>query len=136
MIYKYGLKKYHLVKFNKKVDLFYRDVIVKVEQSDLIRFYQKRFKRYHDSLFTFLNLDNIPWNNNMAERALRHIAVQRKISGHFFEKTTNQYLLLLSIMQSCRFQNKSFLNFLMSGEKNVLQFKSYRPIKSSVIVGK
>ena len=43
--------------------------------------YQKRFDRYRDSLFTFLTQDGIPWENNMAERAIRQLAVQRKISG-------------------------------------------------------
>ena len=79
--------------------------------------------RYRESLFTFLNEDNIPWNNNMGERAIRHLAVQRKISGTFFESIMLHYLLLLGIMQTCRFQNKSFLQFLLSKEKDVDKFK-------------
>jgi hypothetical protein len=30
----------------------------------------QRFQRYRDCPFTFLTEDDIPWNNNMAERAL------------------------------------------------------------------
>jgi hypothetical protein len=37
--------------------------------------------RYRESLFRFLEQDGIPWNNNTAKRAIRHLAVQRKISG-------------------------------------------------------
>lgn len=59
----------------------------------------------------------------MAERALRHIAVQRKISGSFGSSGILRYLLLLGITQSCRFQNKSLLQFLLSGEKDVDIFK-------------
>src|SRR5439155_26760291 len=50
-------------------------------QGEVTQKYQKRFLRYRDSLFRFLEEDGIPWNNNMAERAIRHLAVQRKISG-------------------------------------------------------
>jgi len=52
----------------------------------------------------------------MAERAIRQLAVQRKISGSFFKRVAPQYLLLLAISQTCRFQGKSFLKFLLSKE--------------------
>jgi hypothetical protein len=54
-------------------------------------------------------------NNNTAERALRHLAVQRKISGAFSKKGAIHYLRLLAVAQTCRFQSKSFLGFLTSG---------------------
>ena len=50
-----------------------------------------------DGLFTFLNRDGIPWENNMAERALRQLAVQRRISGSFYKRSADHYLLLLAI---------------------------------------
>ncbi len=59
----------------------------------------------------------------MAERALRHLAVQRKISGSFFATGMTEYLILLGIMQTCRFQNKPFLEFLMSSEIHIDNFK-------------
>ncbi len=124
---RYGLKKRHLNKFKKVVDRFYSDNIYdKVFCSDLAIKYQKRFERYRGSLFTFLEYDLIPWHNNTAERALRHLAVQRKISGSFFTSGANSYLILLGIMQTCRFQEKSFLKFLMSGDKDVDAFNSPR----------
>ena len=70
-------------------------------------------------MFTFLGEDEIPWNNNAAERALRHLAVQRKISGDFSKQGARRYLRLLAIAQTCRFQNKSFLDFLLSGLTDV-----------------
>lgn len=123
---KYGLKKRNLGKYRKKVDRFYKNHITsKNYHSELSIKYQKRFERYQESLFTFLEYDSIPWhNNNTAERALRHIAIQKKISGSFFETGANSYLALLGIMQTCRFQEKSFLKFLVSGEKDVDAFKS------------
>ena len=78
--------------------------------------YQIRLKKYWGNLFAFINFDNIPWNNNMAERGVRHLAIQRKISM-YFDKGTSDYLLFLGIMQTCKFQSKSFLQFLLSGKK-------------------
>jgi hypothetical protein len=61
----------------------------------------------------------VPWHNNAAERALRHLAVQRKISGAFSEKGAGDYLRLLAIAQTCRFQGKSFLGFQLSKATSV-----------------
>lgn len=122
---KYGLKKRHLNKFNKKVDRFYKkNIISRTYNSELVNKYKNRFERYQESLFVFLKYDSIPWHNNTAERAIRHIAIQKKISGSFFESGATSYLTLLGIMQTCRFQEKSFLKFLISGEKDVDTFKS------------
>ncbi len=129
---RYGSRKVHFNKFRRNVDRFYGRVIdAKSYKSELVLKYQKRFIRYKESLFTFLEFDNIPWNNNMAERAIRHLALQRKISLSFYESVTHQYLLLLGIAQTCRFQSKPLLKFLLSGEKDVDQFKKPRPIKNS-----
>ena len=126
-IERYGLKALHLRKHRKRIDCFYRDTIdVLSGQQEILSKYKKRFERYRDSMFTFLGEDEIPWNNNAAERALRHLAVQRKISGDFSEKGARRYLRLLAIAQTCRFQNKSFLGFLLSGLKDVDQYERKR----------
>jgi hypothetical protein len=93
---------------------------------EVTRKYQKRFERYRDSMFTFLTEDEIPWNNNMAERALRHLAIQRKISGSFGKEGIHRYLRLLGVAQTCRFQEKSFLRFLLSEGKDVDAFEATR----------
>jgi hypothetical protein len=82
-------------------------------------------------LFTFLTEDGIPWENNMAERAIRQLAVQRKISGSFFKQSAGHYLLLLAIAQTCRFQDKSFLKFLLSKETDLDSFRRTRPVRYS-----
>ncbi len=133
---RHGLKAWHLRKFEKSVERFYvRNIVGKDYASELAAKYRKRFQRYRESLFTFLGQDGIPWNNNMAERAIRQLAVQRKISGTFFKNVAPQYLLLLAIAQTCRFQEKSFLKFLLSKERDVDQFRRSRPIKYSAPVG-
>jgi hypothetical protein len=88
--------------------------------------FKTRFQRYRKSLFLFLEEDSIPWNNNTGERALRHVAVQRKISGFFFKSFASRYLVLLGVAQTCRFQEKSFLKFLLSGEMDVDNFRPSR----------
>lgn len=128
----YGLKARHLSNYKRQVNRFYEKVITgQTYKSDLTIKYQKRFIRYREGLFTFLEQDGIPWHNNTAESAIRHIALQRKTSGAFHESMTHDYLLLLGIRQSCRFQDKSFLEFLLSGEKDIDQFKEPEPIRSS-----
>jgi predicted RecB family nuclease len=134
---RYGLKAWHLRKFEKDVERFYaRHVVGRDYSSELAAKYQKRFERYRGSLFTFLTQDGIPWENNMAERAIRQLAVQRKISGSFFKRVAPQYLLLLAISQTCRFQGKSFLKFLLSKEKDVDAFRRTKPIRYSAPVGR
>jgi len=121
---RWGLKARFLKKHMKAVNQFYGRVIEANEcRSELVEKYRKRFTRYRESLFRFLTEDGIPWNNNMAERALRHLAVQQKISGCFVGSGAIDYLRLLGISQTCRFQDKPFLQFLLSGERDVDQFK-------------
>ena len=130
-VQKYGLKKRNLRKFLPEVERFYNRVITnKKYKSELALKYQKRLIRYRESLFTFLTQDGIPWQNNTAERALRHIAKQREISGSLYESLTHDYLRLLEIRQTCRFQGKSFFKLLFSKEKNIDNFKLLaNPIK-------
>jgi predicted RecB family nuclease len=134
---RYGLKAWHLRKFLKDVDRFYdKNITGREYTSEPVRTYQKRFDRYRGSLFTFLTQDGIPWENNMAERAIRQLAVQRKISGSFFKRVAPQYLLLLAISQTCRFQGKSFLKFLLSKETDLDSFRRTRPIRYSYAVAR
>lgn len=122
---KYGLKKRHLSQFMKEVDKFYKTNILDIDyKSELVLKYQKRFIRYQDSLFTFLEKDGVPWHNNFAERAIRHLAIQRDNSTAWQESPTKNYFILLSIQQTCRFQGKSFFKFLFSGETDIDQFKA------------
>jgi hypothetical protein len=124
-IQKYGLKKRNLHKFQKHVDIFYQETIFnKHYHSELALTYQKRFIRYQESLFVFLEQDGMPWENNTAERAIRHLTVQEKISGYFYKSIMPDYLRLLGIRQTCRFQGKSFFKFLFSEETDLDKFEA------------
>ena len=92
---KYGLKSRHLRKFWLNVDSFYeKSISNNVYKSEATQTFQKRFIKYHEKLFVFLDMDSIPWNNNAEERVIRHLAVQRKISGSFGQESTAHYLRL------------------------------------------
>jgi len=120
-----GAKARGLDRFLDSVEGFYAETIFgRAYSSELASKYQKRFVKHKESLFTFLKYEGIPWHNNTAETAIRHLVVQEKISGSFFESVTHHYLVLLSIRQACRFQAKSFFKFLFSGEKDVDLFMS------------
>ena len=121
---KYGLKKRHFNKFRKPVEQFYERVVDgRYYRSELVLKYQKRFQRYRQNLFVFLEDDGIPWHNNCAENALRHITVQEKISGCFHKTAIEEYLVLLSIRQTCRFFGISFFKFLYSSKTNIEWFE-------------
>ena len=120
----YGLKRRHLNKFKQAVETFYSEVVRRRYKSELALKYQERFIRYQESLFTFLEHDGIPWHNNTAERAIRHLARQRDISGSFHESGARDYLILLGIRQTCCSQGKSFFKFLFSGETDLDNFAS------------
>jgi len=131
---KYGLKVRHLTKFRAKVERFFTQHVTRQElKSETAAKYQKRLSKYKDGLFLFLEYDDVPWNNNMAERALRHIAVQRKISGSFYASGMEDYLVMLGISQTCQFQNKPLLAFLMAGSKDIDAFKGKREPKGWVM---
>jgi len=120
----YGLKKRNLNKFKRDVEKFYVSTIIDHScKSDLCSKYQERFIKYRESLFTFLEQDGIPWHNNPAENALRAITLQLNISGGLHKSVIEEYLVLLGIKQTCKFQDKSFLKFLLSKEKDVDFFK-------------
>lgn len=132
---KYGSKKRHLNKYRKTIDIFYNQHIDhSIYTFEVTSKYQKRFQRYKNSLFTFMEGDGIPWNNNMAERAIRQLAVQRKISGTFYKNAVPHYLLLLSISQTCRFQGKDFLRFLISKERNIDTYKTPKLTQYSELI--
>ena len=120
---RYGLKKYFLKKHLSRVDRFYRDLELFDYQSEAALKCKDRFERNRGKLFTFLNYDGVPWNNNNAENAVKAFAGLRDvIAGSSTEKGTDEYLTLLSICQTCKYSGLDFLDFLRSGEKNIDAF--------------
>ena len=120
---KYGLKRKHLNKHKKNVDKFYSNTISTMFESEYALSYQKRFIKYRDKLFCFLNCDNIPWNNNNAEHSIKPFAKWRKkISKNLTKQNIENHLTLLSILQTCKYRGINFFEFLKSGETSIEKF--------------
>src|ERR1019366_8297884 len=64
---KYGLKTRHLQKHHLDIERFARFVRSGEFVSEIAQGYQKRLEKYEGKLFTFLDHDGVPWNNNNAE---------------------------------------------------------------------
>jgi len=119
----YGLRQRHLNKHRHAVDRFYANLQRRHYHSEIAEQYQKRFLRYQEKLFTFLQYDDVPWNNNHAEHAIRHFAQYRVlVNGKMTELGLKDYLVLLSIYQTCRYKNVSFFKFLLSREREIDRF--------------
>jgi hypothetical protein len=120
----HGLKSRYLGKHQAAVTRFYRDLSGICAGGDLAAKWQARFEREREELFTFLRYDGVPWNNNNAEHAIKAFAVLRGvIDGVTSRKGLRDYLVLLSIRETCKYQELDFLDFLRSGEKDIGTFR-------------
>jgi Transposase IS66 family len=120
---KYGLKQRHLNKHAEEVERFFRMLDSRQLHSDLAQAYQQRLTKNREKLFTFLRHDSVPWNNNNAEHAIKHYAHYREVTdGQMTESGISDYLVLLSVYQTCKYKGVSFLKFLLSGERDVDKF--------------
>jgi len=83
----------------------------------------ERLHKNRNKLFTFLEFDDVPWNNNNAEHAIKAFATLRRvIEGRTTEKSLHDFLILLSICETCKYKNVDLLEFLRSGSKNIDDF--------------
>ena len=117
---RFGLKTRFLRKHKRDVDRFFSQVANSDFQSEIATSYQRRFQKNRDKLFTFLDFDGIPWNNNNAEHAIKSFALLRNVvRGSSSPKGMREYAILLSICETCKYKGISFLDFLRSGRRHV-----------------
>ena len=117
---RWGLKAYHLRKHKKDSERFLRNVLRKEMKSDCARKYQSRFGKYRNSLFTFLDHDYVPWNNNNAEHAVHHFAKLRRFTdGTFSKRSIEELLIILSVLQTCEYRHVNPIRYMLSGELNL-----------------
>lgn len=120
---KNGLQKKYLEKHKLDVDQFFNNISGKIYHSDVTENYRKRLVKYQDKLFTFLNHDGIPWNNNNAEHAVKYFAYYREVADYqISESGLNPYLILLSLYVTCKYKEVDFLKFLISQQKDIDKF--------------
>ena len=125
---KFGLKKRNLNKHKNAVDHFFVKIKNMDFQTEICKKWQKRFHSCRKDLFTFLNYNGIPWNNNNAEAAIKAVALYRRDSdGLPTPKSIQEYLILLSINQTCKYRGINFFEFLKSGQMSIFEFsKKYK----------
>jgi transposase len=123
-----GLKSRFLRKHRSSVERFYRNLTDEVAfSSDVAKKVVDRLNKNKKKLFTFLDYDEVPWNNNNAEHAIKAFAMLRHvIEGMTTEKGLREYLVLLSMYQTFKFRNVSFLDFLRFGKKSIDEFMTKR----------
>jgi predicted RecB family nuclease len=114
---RYGLKSRHLQKHKAAVYRFLDLISSRDYSSELATGYKKRFLKSGAKMFTFLDFDGVPWNNNNAEHAIKRFAKYRRdADGRYTERSLREYLVLASVFETCEFNNVNVLRFLLSGE--------------------
>jgi len=118
-----GLKASDLRKHKPEVKAFMDVLTVKAFESEIAGQYGKRILKYQSKLFTFLEHDGVPWNNNNAEHAVKYFAKYRRLTnGRVTEAGLQDYLVLLSVYQTCRYKEIRFLDFLLSKVRDIDRF--------------
>jgi Transposase IS66 family len=117
-----GLKKRFFGKHRILVDRFYRRLDAEWS-SEPARKITERLWKNRNTMFTFLNFDDVPWNNNNAEHAIKAFAALRRVfEGTTAEKGLREFLILLSLCETCKYKGLDFLDFLRSGSKDIDDF--------------
>jgi len=120
---RFGLKSRYLNKHKKEVKSFFNKLEKQEFVSEIGEKLQKRLIKYKTKLFTFLDHDGVPWNNTNVEHAIKYFAKYRRlVNGRIIEKGLNDYLVLLSVYQTCDYKGIRFMDFLLSKEKDIDKF--------------
>ena len=115
-----GLKKRYLQKHKPSTLRFLKSVASTEFSSRLANRYKERFQKSGKKMFTFLDHDGVPWNNNNAEHAIKRFAKYRRdADGRFTERTLGEYLVLSTVFETCEFNNVNVLKFLLSKETSL-----------------
>jgi len=131
----HGLQRKYLVKHHDETMHFFRSLTEQSFHSEAAEALRARLLKYQEKLFTFLHYDGVPWNNNNAEHAIKQFAYYREHTPKMLTETgLRDYLVLLSLCQTCRYKGVSFLQFLLSKVQDVETFckrkHHQRPVSS------
>lgn len=119
----HGLKRWHLQRHKRNVKDYFQVLSSSSYQSEAAQALRERLTKYQEKLFTFIDYDGVPWNNNNAENAIKRFAYYRaETAGTMREQGLNDYLTLLSLCHTCRYKGISFLKFLLSRGKDIDAF--------------
>src|SRR4029078_9682348 len=111
----HGLRSKHLRPHKSAVDRFFCSLAEARYASEVAQGYQARFAKTRAKLFTFLDHDGVPWNNNNAEHAIKaFVRLRNIIGGTSSVKGIREYLVLLSVAETCKCKGASVLDFFRS----------------------
>ncbi|NGO55901.1 TM0106 family RecB-like putative nuclease [Allomesorhizobium camelthorni] len=116
---RYGLKKRNLGKHKRSAERFLNDVAELRCATEVGIAMRKRIEKNKEKLFAFLDYDDVPWNNNNAEHAVRAYTRIRNVMASSTPKGTNEYCILLSLQQTLRCRGIPFLDFLQSRRSEI-----------------
>jgi hypothetical protein len=116
---RYGLKARHLGKHRKPAAGFIEHVVAMKCATEAGLALKKRIEKNRDKLFTFLDYDGVPWNNNNAEHAVRAFTRVRNVIFNSTPKGHREYATLLTIQQTLRCRGMEFLEFMRSGRMEI-----------------
>jgi predicted RecB family nuclease len=114
-----GLKSRYLRKHKRDVRRFFQELKMAKLTDDTAVAIRRRFVKNEGKLFTFLDHDNVPWNNNNAEHAVRAFTKLRNMMATSTAKGTREYAVLLSVQQTLKYRNMDLLKFLLSPERQI-----------------
>jgi len=115
----HGLKTRYLGRHRTAAEGFVEHVIAMNCETEVGVALTKRIEKNRDKLFTFLNYDGVPWNNNNAEHAVRAFTRLRNAINTSTPKGTREFATLLSIQQTLRYRGMGFLEFMRSGRMEI-----------------
>jgi predicted RecB family nuclease len=119
----HGLKRRYLQTHANAVEAFFSALAERFYESDASKGLQERLLRNRQRLFTFLQNDGASWNNNLAENAIKRVSDYREdVRRSVKEAGLVEHLVLLSLYQTCRVRDISFLKFLLSQERDMDAF--------------
>jgi hypothetical protein len=116
---RYGLKKRYLGKHKPFVERFLSEVASQECTTEVVRSLKNRIIKNRDRLFAFLDYDNVPWNNNSAEHAVKVFVRLRNQMTISTPKGTAEYCILLTLQQTLHRRGVGFLDFLRSGKAEI-----------------
>ena len=93
----YGLKARHLGKHRQPAARFIEGVVAMKRATEPASALKKRIEKNRDKLFTFLDYDGVPWNNNNAEHAVKAFVRIRNTISNGTPNGHREYATLLSI---------------------------------------
>lgn len=127
-IERFGLKRRFLQIHKADVRQFFTSLTRRKYRSETALKCKQRMEKNRETLFAFLDYDGVPWNNNNAEHAVKAFALLRRdFDGLTTEKGVKEYLILLSVCQTCKNLGVNFLDFLRSGDRDIRRFAESRP---------